>query len=230
VTGSILTLALAAVAFVGGHFLLSHPMRAPLRRALGEKAFSGVYSLLVGAAFIWMLFAYGAAPYVALWGKAEWMRWPLIVLMLPASMLLIAGVTAPNPLLVGGEARLSGLAPAAGIFAVTRHPANWGFALWALGHLVMNGDLATVILTGGIAILALVGSRAQEMRKAAELGDAWQRFAAATSFVPLIAIIEGRASTSLGEIGYWRLMGGVVLWAALLYLHRSIIGVGALPG
>jgi uncharacterized membrane protein len=229
-TGSIPALAVATVAFVGGHFLLSHPLRAPLRRAVGEKTFPGAYSLLVGAAFVWMLFAYGAAPYVELWGKAEWMRWPLIVLMLPASMLLVAGVTAPNPLLVGGETRLAREAPAAGIFAVTRHPANWGFAIWALGHLVMNGDLATVILTAGIAVLALLGSRAQEARKAGELGEAWRRFAAATSFVPLVAIIEGRASTTLGEIGYWRLLVGVLLWAALLYFHGSIIGVSALPG
>jgi len=225
-----LALALATLAFVGGHFLLSHPLRAPLRRVVGEKAFRGAYSLLLGAAFVWMLFAYGATPYAELWGKVEWMRWPLIVLMLPASILLVAGVTAPNPLLVGGEALLARGAPAVGIFAVTRHPANWGFAIWALGHLVMNGDLATVVLTAGIAILALLGSPAQEARKAAELGEAWCHFAAATSFVPLVAILEGRASTTLGEIGYWRLLGGVVLWAVLLHFHGSITGVSALPG
>src|SRR5215469_8765234 len=229
-TGSILALAVATLAFVGGHFLLSHFLRVPLRRIVGEKAFPGAYSLLVGSAFVWMLFAYGAAPYVELWGKAEWMRWPLIVLMLPASMLLVAGVTAPNPLLVGGEGRLVRGAPAVGIFAVTRHPANWGFAIWALGHLVMNGDLATVILTGGIAVLALLGSRAQEARKAAELGEAWCHFAAATSFVPLVAILEGRASTTLDEIGYWRLLVGILLWVMLLNFHGSIIGVSALPG
>ena len=35
---------LAAIAFVGTHFLLSHPLRAPMVRAmLGEGAFSGIF-------------------------------------------------------------------------------------------------------------------------------------------------------------------------------------------
>lgn len=229
-TGSILALVLAAVAFVGGHFLLSHALRAPLRRVVGDRGFPAVYSLLVGAAFVWMLFAYGAAPYVEVWGKAEWMRWPLIALMLPACLLLVAGLSAPNPFLVGREQLFAGETAGGGIFAVTRHPVNWAFALWAIGHLIMNGDLATVILTGALAFLALAGSRAQETRKAAELGEAWQRFAAVTSFVPLAALIEGRAGVSLRAIGYGRLAGGILLWLVLLHAHRWIVGVSPFSG
>ena len=36
---------LSAIAFVGLHFLLSHPLRAPLVRRLGEKGFQGLYSV-----------------------------------------------------------------------------------------------------------------------------------------------------------------------------------------
>ncbi|MFI4987869.1 MAG: NnrU family protein [Alphaproteobacteria bacterium] len=229
-TGSLAALMLATLAFVGGHFLLSHPLRAPLRKAVGAKAFPGVYSLLVGAAFVWLLFAYGAAPHFELWGKAEWMRWPLVVLMLPACILLVCGLTAPNPSVVGRGALFARDTISHGIFAVTRHPMNWGMGLWALGHLVMNGDASTVVLTGGIAFLAFVGSWAQERRKAAEQGAAWQRFAAATSFVPFVAIAEGRARFSLREIGYLRIAGGVVLYAALLHGHRYLIGVNPLGG
>lgn len=223
-------LLLATLAFVGGHFLLSHPLRAPLVGALGEKPFLAVYSLLVGAAFVWLILAYGAAPRLPLWGKAEWMRWPLIALMLPACVLLMTGLLGHNPTVVGREDVLARADAARGIFAVTRHPMNWAFAIWGVGHLIMNGDSATAALAGGIAFLALVGSWAQERRKQAGLGDAWRRYAAATSFVPFVAIAQGRARLSLREIGYGRIAAGIVLWAVLFHAHRSIVGVSPLGG
>jgi uncharacterized membrane protein len=229
-TGSIGALALATLAFVGGHFLLSHPLRAPLRAMVGERGFSGVYSLVAGVTLAWMLFAYGAAPWIGLWGKVEWMRWPLIVLMLPACILLVCGLTAPNPLIVGREALLARTEIGQGILAITRHPMNWGFGLWGLGHMIMNGDAATVILAGGIAFLALVGSLAQETRKARELGERWQRFVAVTSFIPFVAIAQGRARFSLRAIGYTRIGSGIVLYYALLHGHRYFVGVSPLGG
>jgi len=36
-TGSLAALMLATLAFVGGHFLLSHPLRAPLQKAVGAN-------------------------------------------------------------------------------------------------------------------------------------------------------------------------------------------------
>ena len=229
-TESTAALIVATLAFVGGHFLLSHPLRAPLVRLVGEKLFPAVYSALVIAAFVWMLYAFGAASRFELWGKAEWMRWPLIILMLPACILLVAGLTAPNPLIVGREKVLASEGVARGIFAVTRHPANWAFAIWGIGHLIMNGDSATVILAGGIAFLAIFGSLAQEQRKEKALGEAWRRFAAATSFVPFVAIGQGRATLSARDIGYWRIAGGVVLWAVLMHAHRYIVSVSPFGG
>lgn len=37
---------------------------------------------------------------------------------------------------------------ARGIVRITRHPFLWGVALWALVHFIVNGDLASVILSG----------------------------------------------------------------------------------
>ena len=36
----------ACLAFVGTHFAMSHPLRAGMVRALGEKGFQGVYTLV----------------------------------------------------------------------------------------------------------------------------------------------------------------------------------------
>src|SRR5690348_10341622 len=48
----------SAIAFVGLHFLLSHPLRGPLVRAIGEKPFQGVYSLISIITFGLMVYFY----------------------------------------------------------------------------------------------------------------------------------------------------------------------------
>jgi uncharacterized membrane protein len=68
-------LALASVAFVGTHFLMSHPLRSPLIAKLGEKGFAGLYSLVALLTFGWMIWAYpdasaeAAQPY---WDAGRW--------------------------------------------------------------------------------------------------------------------------------------------------------------
>ena len=39
-------LALASLAFVGTHFLMSHPLRAPMDSALGERGFAMAYTVV----------------------------------------------------------------------------------------------------------------------------------------------------------------------------------------
>ena len=47
----------ASVAFVGTHFALSHPLRAPLVGVVGENGFAAVYSIVGLATFGWMVWA-----------------------------------------------------------------------------------------------------------------------------------------------------------------------------
>ena len=106
----------ATAAFVLGHLMLSsQPLRAPLIERLGEKGFRAFYSVFVLAAFAWMVLAYRGAPWVELWQPPDWSRWIPIVLMLPACLLLVGGVTQRSPTLVGGETAVRDgvLAPAA---------------------------------------------------------------------------------------------------------------------
>src|SRR3546814_9157926 len=73
---------------------------------------------------IWMAVAYRAAPVVPLWQPAPIFAWvPRLVIPL-ACILLVAGLTIPNPTLVGGERFFDGApgSPAVGILSVTRHP------------------------------------------------------------------------------------------------------------
>jgi uncharacterized membrane protein len=52
----------AAIAFVGTHLLLSHPLRQPIVGAVGNAAFLGIYSVIAAATLAWLALAYHAAP------------------------------------------------------------------------------------------------------------------------------------------------------------------------
>ncbi|HEY9549811.1 MAG TPA: NnrU family protein, partial [Kiloniellaceae bacterium] len=155
---------------------------------------------------------------------------PLLVMPL-ACILLVAGLTSPNPTLVGGERFFDGTpgSPAVGILSVTRHPFLWGTGLWALSHLLANGDLSSVVMMGGIAVLSFGGMHHIDLRRESNLGATWGPMKLTTSVLPFAAALAGRAKVDWRGIGWWRPALGLVVYAALLHLHRGLIGVSPLP-
>jgi uncharacterized membrane protein len=226
-TGSLLNLAAALVAFVGLHFLFSHPLRQPIVRIIGEKPFRGVYALTALVTFIWIILAFRAAPYVALWPQLEGLRWPVNIVMICASILVVGGFVAPNPFIQAMGPGLSDAPRVKGVFLLTRHPFMWGVALWAASHAAINGDARTVLLTTGMAILALAGAALQDAKLEHRLGGTWRDFEAHTSFVPFGAVLAGKAR--LADIGIKPLVAGLILYALLAGGHPHFIGVRALP-
>jgi uncharacterized membrane protein len=224
--GGIWHLALAASAFVGGHLLLSWgPLRGRLVGAIGEQAFATAYSTLALAGLVWLGFAYGRAPYVELWPQAAW-TWAVPIVVMPVALLLaVCGLSQYNPTVVQQNFRRADKDPAPGILKVTRHPVMWAFGLWALAHILPNGDLASLVLFGALAFLALVGTQAIEAKRRARDPEGFARFAAATSNLPLAAIVSGRATLALSDIGWARIAIATVLYIAILHGHRWIAGV-----
>ena len=97
-TGSLDALIAATAVFVFGHFLLSsRPLRAPLVRAFGQGGFLPLYSVLIAAAFLWMLAAYRAAPDTQVWAPDPALNWVPILVMPVAIFLVLAGITSTNP-------------------------------------------------------------------------------------------------------------------------------------
>ncbi|MGF1592514.1 MAG: NnrU family protein [Kiloniellaceae bacterium] len=222
----------ATAAFVGGHFLLSsRPLRPLLHQRFGERGFRIVYSLAAVITLLWMIAAYRAAPFVAVWQPAPVLAWVPLLVMPLASILLVAGLTSPNPTLVGGERFLDSApgSPAVGILSVTRHPFLWGTGLWALSHLLVNGDLASIIMLGGIAVLSFAGMHHIDLRREASLGADWGPMKLTTSVLPFAAAVSGRTAVDWRGIGWWRPLLGLVVYAALLHLHSGLIGVSPLP-
>jgi uncharacterized membrane protein len=227
-THTLWELALASFAFTGGHFILSAPaVRIRLAGAMGDGPFLGIYSLVMGLAFVWLLGSYARAPYVTVWQPPGWTAWVPLFLMPFALILLVGSFTPHNPTRV--RANLTRGDNAKGIVAVTRHPMLWGFTLWAAAHLCANGDAAGMILFGGLLVLSLFGPFAIDDKLRRRDPEAWAEVAARTSNVPLVAMISGRARFSPAAAAV-PLLVGVVAYILLLGLHPWLFGVSPLPG
>ena len=222
-TGTLFELFLAGLAFVGSHVVVSSTaLRPALVGVLGERPFLVLYSLLSIALLVWMVRAYGAAPYIEYWATATGHRHLAMSLMFVACMFVVAGLSSSSP--TGVLAAAPPPVPS-GIVKVTRHPVMWGVGLWGFAHMVANGDAASLLFFGWLAGLALLGTVLIERKKKAALGAAWEAFAAASSNLPFTAVLAGRARVCLGEIGYGRLATGVALYVIFLFAHEVVIGV-----
>ena len=158
------SLAAASIAFVGTHFALSHPLRAPIVGAIGEGAFRGLYSLVAAGCMIWMYLAFKAAPGADLGGSGE-IGWAIATLLTLPALVLFLGSLKGNPALPAPGALRAAARDPAGVFAVTRHPMMWGVALWAVAHIVLWWDWRSVIFASALLVLALVGSHLQDRKK-----------------------------------------------------------------
>lgn len=223
-----------AFAAAYGLFLASHAVpgrprvKARIIAAIGRRAYLIAFNTLSLALLVWLVVAAGRAPYVPLWEPQNWQRWLANLVMPLALGLAVFGIGAPNPLSFGG--RRSGFDPAhPGIAGLVRHPLLWALLLWALVHMVANGDLAHVLLFGGFAMMAWAGMAGIDARNRRVLGaQEWAQRARCTAQVPGAALIAGRWRPSCGP-NAWRLGLLLALWLGALWLHPMVIGVSPLP-
>jgi uncharacterized membrane protein len=217
-------LVVALLSFVGTHFLLSHPLRAPMLRALGFNGFAILYSLIAIGTFGWTVLAFQGAPRTEpLWEPADGL-WLLATLLMLVGSVLFAGSIVGNPALPRPDANVLAQAPVRGVFAITRHPMMWGFALWAFVHALVAPNQATLILTGGIAFLALAGSVGQDRKKAIVMGESWRDWRARTSFVPFSAQMFGKLPWGTVWPGRTVVLAGIAIWLVATWLHPALGG------
>lgn len=214
----------AAAAFVGTHFLLSHPLRAPIVRAIGATGFMGVYALVAFATLGWLASAYRAAPATApLWAVGEGI-WGLVTLVMLVASILLMGSLLGNPALPGPPTATAPVS-ARGVFSVTRHPMLWAFALWGLCHVAVYQIAANIVVAVAIIVLALVGAALQDRKKEALQPALWRDWEAKTSYWPFVAIAQRRAR--FGGFRPHDIAGGVVIWLVATWAHLPIAGVAA---
>ena len=221
-SAALASLLAASIAFVGTHFAMSHPLRAPMVRSLGETGFQIVYSLVSVATLGWMIAAFLATESrvpVLPWGygTVEWIATSVLSLL---ALVLVVGSAGPaNPAMGLPGAEDAARAKPAGVFALTRHPMMWGFALWAASHVVAAPTARTLIVSTAIAVLALVGSATQDAKKRRQMGEAWLAWEQRTSFAPRFGRMAAIRPTT------W--LFGAVLWLLASAAHGWFGGMEA---
>lgn len=220
-TDQLTILVAAALCFVGTHFALSHPLRAPVVKRLGAGGFMGLYSLVALATFAWMAIAFRAVPT----GSSPWWNgqgdgaWAIATVVMLIASVLLAGSLRGNPALPDPRAAELARHTPRGIFQVTRHPMMWSFALWSASHILISPTPRVAVLTLAIAFLALIGSRLQDAKKMQQMGESWGIWERRTSFVPRL--------TALPQAGAIVWIGGIALWLGATWLHGWLIGMPA---
>ncbi|MEC7761882.1 MAG: NnrU family protein [Pseudomonadota bacterium] len=222
------TLALAL--FVASHFLPRlGDLRGRLIARIGRRAYFAGYGLLSLALLVWVIAAAGRAPFVELWPQTGWTRWVPNLAMPVALILAAAGPGLRQPFTLGGKRGVP-LDPAdPGLAALSRHPLFVALALWALAHMVPNGDLAHVILFGLFAALALAAIPIFDARARQSLGPDAPAFFATTAILSLRPLARPTWCRANARSLAIRTAIAIALWLTLYALHGPVIGVPPTP-
>ena len=183
-------LILGILVFLGVHTVTSlRRTRAGLVARFGAQAFRGAFSAIALLGFVlivWGFSRYRAEGLIPLWSPPDWTRHLTITLMWFAFIALAAMNPAPG--------RIRGW---------LRHPMLVAIKIWALAHLLANGDAGGMILFGAFLAWAVYDRIAVKRR-----GDAGaprlSRFTRADGMV---------------------LATGTVAYVAMMFLHPWLIGV-----
>jgi len=219
-SSALLSLALASIALVGTHFVMSHPLRSAMVGMLGQRGFLLVYSLVSIAALYWMSQAFSAAPpgspVSGVPGQALWLLASVLTLI---ALVLLFGSFRNNPALPQTSASKVEAARPTGVFKVTRHPMMWSFALWAVAHILLFWSARTLIAASAILVLALVGARLQDRKKERLLGEAWTGWERQTTYWP-----RWHSLFAAGPV-LW--IAAALAWLAITFAHIHVGGVPA---
>ncbi len=125
--------------WVIAHFFkrLAPNMRKGMDTKLGVGPAKGVMGLVLLASVVMMVKGYGAAPTDTIYTLPSWARQVNNTLMIFAVIMMGMGKSK-------GRAR-----------TWLRHPMLWGVVTWAVAHLLVNGDVASIVLFGGLGLWAL---------------------------------------------------------------------------
>ena len=223
-------LIVGAWTFIVIHIVVSGtPVRRMIVERTGEGLYLRIFSIASAVTLVWMIIAYIVAPSVHLWDLGNWAEYLALPVMLIACIFLAGSISVPNPTFIGSGSVLENDEAARGFVKITRHPFLWSVTLWALVHILISGDLASVVLFGTLLVVAGTGPGLIDAKRADLYPSDWPRFDANTSNVPFLALLTGRTSLSFDEIGWRPIVIGIGIFIVLLLLHPFVTGVSPVP-
>jgi len=190
-----LILFIGIVVFLGVHSLTTfRETRMRLIERFGLWPFKSIYSLVSLAGFVlivWGFSRYRAEGLITLWTPPAWSRHLTMLLMWFAFVALACMNPAPGK-----------------IRGWLRHPMLVAIKIWALAHLLANGDAGGLLLFGSFLAWAVFDRIAVKRR-----GDMG---------APRIAPFTRADATALGV--------GTLAYVAMIFLHPVLIGVPVIGG
>lgn len=127
------------IVFFGVHLVPMFPQfKGTLQSRIGEMRFKGIYSLVSLGGFTLILLGMSGAEFRHVYSPPAWSA-ILAGLAMPVSFCLLVAAYVPN-----------------NFRRVIRHPMLSGVLVWALAHLLANGDLASILLFGSFGLYAVV--------------------------------------------------------------------------
>jgi uncharacterized membrane protein len=188
-------LILGLILFLGAHSvrIWADGWRNQTIEAYGEKTFKGVHALVSLLGFYLLIVGYGEARLetVALWNPPVFTKHISILLMLFSSILLMAAYVPRNHL----KMRLG-------------HPMVLSVKVWALSHLLANGNLADLLLFGSFLMWDVLNFRSARARDRVLLAENQS-----TDQPKMLATLI-------------TLVGGMAIWALITFvLHAKVVGV-----
>jgi len=217
-------LTVACAAFFLLHLgVSSTPLRGMVKEAVGENGYLGIYSLLAFASLGAMIYFYAGIDHSDFIWLPNALSYKITkVILLLSIVLIVVGTMTKNPTAVKMEGAIDNELP--GAVKITRHPLQWGILLFAIGHLIANGDQASIVFFGTLALLSAVGMVAMDKRKKANGSEKWQTFYENTSLIPFAAILSGKTTLKAAEINWLAVVIGVALYAAIYWFHNFVSG------
>ncbi|WP_348674501.1 NnrU family protein [uncultured Abyssibacter sp.] len=126
------------VVFLGVHLVPTRPaLRVGLQGRFGELGYKGLFSVVAAIGLVLIIWGKAEAPFVAIWQPPVWTRHIPLALM-PIALILLVAAYVPNNLR-----------------RVVKHPMLAAVKLWALVHLLANGDLASMLLFAAFLAFAV---------------------------------------------------------------------------
>lgn len=149
-----LVLVIGIVVLAGIHLVPSFPrLRHGLVNRLGEGSYKGTFAAIALAGLLLIIIGKAKADVIPLWQPPGWGRTAALAIM-PIAFILLVGAYLPSNLK-----------------RFTAQPMLWGVVLWAVVHLLANGDLASLVLFGGLGAFALAMMWSEYTHKAVLLDE-----------------------------------------------------------
>jgi uncharacterized membrane protein len=159
--------------------------RADIAGSVGATPARILFAVLIAAGLLAMIFGYRAAPLVPVWTPPAW-------------------TVHLNNLLMLGAVAVYGMSMSKGrTRAWFRHPQLTAVVIWAVAHLLVNGDVASLILFGGLGAWAFAEMAAINARDGAwvrpEPGPAKRDLV----LVAITLVLFGLITAIHAWLGYW---------------------------